>query len=568
MKKPFIALVVVSILLAAAAPAFANAGYRGARSPAASGLSTPLLTTYVVQSGDTLFRISLKFNVSLSAIITANGITNPELIYAGQVLIIPDAGTVVTPPAATAPPPASTPPPAGGTTYTVQSGDTLGIIATKFGVTVNALVAANGISNANLIFIGQQLLIPITGAVTATPPPATTTPPSPTSPPPSGATYVVQPGDTLYGIAIKFGVSMDVIITANNLTNPDLLFVGQQLVIPAPGVIPTPAPTATPAATATPTNVPPPAGGGAFELGGQVNLFSAVDKMKQAGMTWVKIQIKWSPGATAAADAINDAHNKGFKVLLSVAGSNPNDISGGANFDNYAAYVGELARLGADAIEVWNEMNLDREWPAGQINPTTYVDLLRRSYNAIKARNAGTLVISGAPSPTGAESAFGLDHVWNDDRYLNGMAAAGAANYADCIGVHYNEGIISPKQTTGDPRDSYYTRYYPGMVSTYYNAFGGKRQLCFTELGYLTPEGYPPLPSFFGWAGDNTIAEQAQWLGEAASLSKSGGKTRLMMVFNVDFTEYDADPQAGFAIIRKDGSCPACASMGSVVGSR
>ncbi len=551
MKKILIAFLAVCLVLTSAAPAFAD-------------------TTYVVQTGDTLYRIALKFNVSQSAIVTANGITNPALIFVGQTLIIPTSGTVVTPPAATTPPPSATgtPPPTGGASYIVRAGDTLSSIATKFGVTLNALVAANGLSNANLIFVGQQLLIPVIGATPTPPvilpPPAAT--PTPTTPPSGNTTYVVQGGDTLFAIAARLGVSAQAIIAANGLTNPNLLFVGQQLIIPAPGATATPAATATLGATAT--NAPPPAGTGGFELGGQVSAFNAVDKMKQAGMTWVKIQIKWSPGLTASGDVINDAHSKGFKVLFSVAGSNPNDISGGANFDSYATYVGELARLGADAIEVWNEMNIDREWPAGQINPTTYVDLLRRSYNAIKAKNSKTLVISGAPSPTGAEGAFGLDHVWNDDRYINGMAAAGAANYADCIGVHYNEGIISPTQASGDPRDSYYTRYYPGMISAYYNAFGGKRQLCFTELGYLTAEGYPPLPPFFGWGGSTTIAQQAQWLGEAASLSKSGGKTRLLIVFNVDFTVYGDDPQAGFAIIRADGSCPACAKLGAVVGSR
>ena len=50
------------------------------------------------------------------------------------------------------------------------------------------------------------------------------------------------------------------------------------------------------------------------------------------------------------------------------------------------------------AIEVWNEMNLDREWPQGQINPATYVQMLAKSYTAIKAANASVMVISGAPS--------------------------------------------------------------------------------------------------------------------------------------------------------------------------
>jgi hypothetical protein len=279
------------------------------------------------------------------------------------------------------------------------------------------------------------------------------------------------------------------------------------------------------------------------------------------------VQERWSPGATAGNGKIQEAHNQGFKILMSVLG-NPSDISGGANFDSYAAYVGELARLGADGIEIWNEMNIDREWPAGQINPTTYTDLLRRSYNQIKSKNSSTLVISGALSPTGAEGAFGADHVWNDNRYIAGMASAGAANFMDCIGIHYNEGILSPSKNSGDPRQDYYTRYYSGMVNTYYSAFGGARKLCFTELGYLTPEGYGSLPSSFAWAASTTVAQQAQWLGEAANLSKSGGVVRLMVVFNVDFTVWGDDPQAGYAILRPGGSCPACENLRAMTGGR
>ncbi len=317
---------------------------------------------------------------------------------------------------------------------------------------------------------------------------------------------------------------------------------------------------------------PPPSGGGGstpggFELGGQVADFARPDLMQYSGMVWVKRQLRWSPGASGDGGLIADAHAKGFKILLSVLGE-PGHIAGGANYDDYARFVGELARMGADGIEVWNEMNIDREWPTGEINPASYTDLLRRSYNSIKANNPGTLVISGAPAPTGAEGAFGSARVWNDDRYVAGMAAAGAANYLDCIGAHYNEGIISPHQTAGDPRDGYYTRYYSGMVATYFNAFGRSKKICFTELGYLTPEGYGPLNPAFGWAGNTSLAQQAQWLAEAVSLARSSVSVRMIIVFNVDFTGYGDDPQAGYAIIRPGGACPTCDSLRAVTGGR
>jgi hypothetical protein len=235
--------------------------------------------------------------------------------------------------------------------------------------------------------------------------------------------------------------------------------------------------------------------------------------------------------------------------------------------DQFAGFLGGVARLGPDAIEVWNEENLDREWPNGQISPVTYTQMLQKAYAAIKGANPSVMVISGAPAPTGAEGAFGTAAVWNDDRYIAGMAAAGAANYLDCVGVHYNEGIISPDNTSGDPRNpsSYFTRYFWGMVNTYWNAFGGARPLCFTELGYLSPEGLGNLPAGFEWAGSTTVAQQAQWLGRAAQLARSSGKIRLMIVWNVDFTAYGADPAAGYAMIRPGGGCPACATLGAAM---
>jgi LysM repeat protein len=542
-SKLFAVILVVTLLFTSAGPVFAD-------------------TIYTVRAGDTLYLISVRYGVSIAAIMNANGLTNANLIFVGQRLVIPDG-------AAPAPSQPTPPPSTGQRTYVVQPGDWLSRIATRFGVSLGALLAANGLSINSYIFPGQTLIIPGAGAPAPTSTPAPSQPtPAPTS---SGGVYIVQPGDWLSRIASRFGVSLSALMAANGITNANLIYVGQRLIIPGAGAAtPTPPPASTPVPTTTPV-VPPPSGSGGFELGGHVDTFSFPDKMKYAGMYWVKHQIRWSPGM-AASDVqgrITDAHAKGFKVLLGVVG-HPGDISGGANYDSYAAFVGELARLGADAIEVWNEMNIDREWPAGQINPAAYTELLRRAYNQIKAKNANTLVISGAPAPTGAEGAFGLDHVWNDDRYIRGMAAAGAASYVDCIGVHYNEGVISPVQTSGDPRvpSDYYSRYYQSMVSLYYNTFGGARKLCFTELGYLTPEGFGPLPATFAWGADTSLAEQAQWLGEAANLAKNSGIVRILIVWNVDFRQYDADPMAGFSIVRPDGNCPACDKLRQVTGGR
>jgi hypothetical protein len=315
-----------------------------------------------------------------------------------------------------------------------------------------------------------------------------------------------------------------------------------------------------------PPPVIPPATGGGFALGGQTHGLGNPGLMREAGMTWVKFQHKWGPGdgPEAVAGRIQQAKANGFKILLSIPGHPyPSSI----DFAGYVDFLGGVAALGPDAIEIWNEQNIDFEWPAGQISAATYVNqMLAPAYNRIKSVNANVMVISGAPAPTGffggGCSANGCD----DSAYLAGMAAAGAARYMDCVGVHYNEGIISPNQQSGDPRGGHYTRYYWGMVNLYWNAFGGSRPLCFTELGYLSGQDFGGVPARFGWAGNTTVAQHAQWLAEATSISANSGKVRMLIIFNVDFTMYGDDPQAGYAMIRPDGSCPSCPLLKQVMG--
>ena len=97
---------------------------------------------------------------------------------------------------------------------------------------------------------------------------------------------------------------------------------------------------------------------------------------------------------------IDGGHANGFRVLLSVIGE-PGRIASnpGGYYQEFANFVAGLARGGADAIEVWNEMNIDREWPSGLISGANYTQMLSAAYHAIKSANPGTMVISGAPAP-------------------------------------------------------------------------------------------------------------------------------------------------------------------------
>jgi hypothetical protein len=347
------------------------------------------------------------------------------------------------------------------------------------------------------------------------------------------------------------------------------------------------APTSTPVPTLPPqpsTNTPAPGEPTAvplppltnFMLGGQAihGGIPHADVMRSAGMTWVKLQ-----AADLTVDfgpAIENAHRLGLRILISVVDKTDNKykVTDPAYQQTYAAYVATIAQQGADAIEVWNEMNIDREWPSGQINGTSYAQFLSVVAPQIRAANPNTWVITGAPSPTGYFGGACNPTGCDDKPYIEQMAAAGIFNNpnVDCVGIHYNEGIIPPTETSGDPRGNseHYTRYYQSMVDTYWTASGGVKPLCFTELGYLSDEGYQSLAEVaqgFAWASDTTITQQAEWLASAAQLSKQQDKVRLLIVFNVDFEAYGADPQAGYAIIRKDGSCPACDSLAAVMAT-
>lgn len=175
---------------------------------------------YVVKSGDTLAGVAIEHDTTVSALVEANGITNPNLIRVGQVLTIPGAPAIA------------------AATHTVTLGDTLGLIAAKHGTTIGAIAEANSIANPNMIRLGAVLTIPESHL--AEPPVAEPqTPEDPegaqaaaeTAQTEPTATHVVRPGESLALIAGRYGVTTETLAAANGITNVDLVFVGTTLVI-------------------------------------------------------------------------------------------------------------------------------------------------------------------------------------------------------------------------------------------------------------------------------------------------------------------------------------------------
>ena len=166
--------------------------------------------TYTVQRGDTLWAIARRYGTTVGEIAEINNISNPNLIYPGQELRITTNSSIE----------GEETRGTGDIIYTVQRGDTLSKIAREYNVTVAHIVELNDIINPNLIYPGEKLRITESDVTNLNPIPKN-----------NYSTYTVRRGDTLSGIARRFGVSVNYLVTANNIQNPNLIFPGQILIV-------------------------------------------------------------------------------------------------------------------------------------------------------------------------------------------------------------------------------------------------------------------------------------------------------------------------------------------------
>jgi len=181
----------------------------------------PGANRYTISPGDTVYSIARRFGITTNDLIEANrGWIELEYLRVGQIICIPLA--VPTPTCA-----------AGWTTYPIAAGDTFYSLAKRFGITVDMLMKNNPGVNPEGLLIGQLICVP--GATT----PGASTPDEPApgtgACPPGSLSHIIQQGDTLYGLARRFGISVQGIARANPGVDPSNLQPGQVICIPGQG---------------------------------------------------------------------------------------------------------------------------------------------------------------------------------------------------------------------------------------------------------------------------------------------------------------------------------------------
>jgi len=364
--------------------------------------------------------------------------------------------------------------------------------------------------------------------------------------------------------------------------------VALQVATPTPTPSPTPLPSPTPEPTATPkpsptpepqaepqaeapaqaaqSAAPPPVapaqGNLPFDYGIQADPMNAQNNaglIAGMGFRWVKLQMPWkdvepSPGNYQWGgwdDRIRLYQANGIKVLLSIpkapdwarpAGTDLGTEGPPSDPATYANFVGQVAaryKGGVQAIEVWNEQNIDYEWGREPFDPARYMEILKASYNAIKAANPDMIVVSGAPTPTGAPPPAAMD----DLEYLRQMYAHGLKDYSDAIGSHPS-GFANPPDALFTGGDYDPARGYDDHRSFFFrNTMESYRQIM-VENGdsaktiWPTEFGWPVMrhdDGRFPFAAENTLERQAQWSVQSYQLMKSWGWVGTAFLWNLDY---------------------------------
>jgi LysM repeat protein len=470
--------------------------------------------------------------------------------------------------------------------YIVRSGDTLNRIATRFHVTVRAIADANKIVNPSLIRTGQQLRIPGTSGTQPTPVPAPTRIPSATPSPGNNTTYVVVRGDTLLRIALRYKTTISQLLALNNLRNPNVIYIGQKLNIPAGGASnQSPQPAAAGQNQANTASL-----ARTFGYGIEVNLVNqdaaAVSSQLAAlGVKWVKQPIYWRDlepvkGQIDFATLDNIVKNLRannltilFTVSTSPSWARTYTIENGPpdNLADYAAFISALAKHFAGQVqsyEIWNEPNIRLEWScsqpgAPQMCKASYLELLKLSHTAVKTADPTALVISAGLAPTGFND--GVNAI-NDRLFLKTLVASGLNTISDAAGVHPNGWAnppdalccIAPVGVESHYQDSSF--FFRNTLEDYRQILVAGKDANFplwvTKFGWGSSEDTDPPSQDNVFLTYTSLAEQAVYAPRGFQLAASLGYVGPMFLYNFNSCQAQPDNVDGcyYSLIGSNGS--------------
>jgi hypothetical protein len=388
---------------------------------------------------------------------------------------------------------------------------------------------------------------------------------------------------TLVGLNWNFqrntnGLPTEVLGARTTPTQPVTL---QPQTVSAPTALPTAMQAATPlpgAATSGSNATLPPNQATAFGYGIEsrlkVNSSTLLDHVQALGLGWIKYQVRWSqvepdPGQYQwnELDAVvQAASRRGLNILLTVGDAPSWARSATAKGksgppDNVQSYVNIitliLQRYGnaVHAIELWDEENVDQSWYApGGLSPSSYLNLLIPTAQAVRQIDPGVIIISGALRPTGKND--GISAV-DDFNYLQALIEGKLLDYVDCVGVHHFGFNLPPTLSaedafsggmpagtifagpydTSNPVNPHHSWSFYSTLNGYHNlivAAGHETPLCVTEFGWASAEDIGTPPPDFLFALDNTQDEQAKYIVRAFRVMHDWGFVRLAILYNLD----------------------------------
>ena len=278
---------------------------------------------------------------------------------------------------------------------------------------------------------------------------------------------------------------------------------------------------------------------------------------------WIKLQAAWKwlqPDGDGQFDQnfrlfqlhVQKADKHGFQIMLSIAKapdwarhSNRSEDGPPDDLNQFADFVRLLLdKLGpyVDAIEIWNEPNLRREWTGNRpIAGASYMELFRVAYDTIRAYSPNIAVVTAGLAPTGNHSGVSVD----DRAFLRQMYQAGLARYPDVkIGIHpYSWGnppdFLCCNAVEGQGWDDQPQFFFQQTIRDYRGiiaANGDNAQMWVTEFGWATWEDYPTQAPEV-WMSYNSAQDQMDYTLRAFQIGQSRADIGVMILWNLSYAE-------------------------------